>query len=65
MRNSGPIADMFCGVKAGTMLAKTKAGREMFIVTWEAPRDAAGGNKSLRARKYPKKMVKNLANGRG
>ena len=44
------------------MLANTSAGSEMFIVTWDAPREAAGGNKSLRARKYPQKMVKYLKN---
>ena len=57
MRKRGPRADIFEGVKAGTTLAKRRAGSAMFIVTWEAPRAAAGGKRSIFATAYPAAIV--------
>lgn len=51
---------MFDELNAGTMLAKIKHGREIFMVTWEAPREAAAGNIPLHAMTQPKKIVINL-----
>lgn len=42
------------------MLAKIKSGNETFIVTCDAPFDAAAGNMPLRAKTYPTKIDKNL-----
>lgn len=50
IKKRGPNADMFEGVKAGTTLAKRRAGSATFIETCEAPRDAAGGNIPILAR---------------
>ena len=60
MRNNGPRAEIFCGVKAGTIFAKTSNGRDMFIVTCDAPFEAAGGNNPLRARIYPQRIDRYL-----
>lgn len=57
---SGPIADMFAGVKAGTILENIKAGRARFIVIKEALFAASGGNMSFRAKMYPKRIVRYL-----
>ena len=60
IKNKGPRAEMLSGVKAGTTLAKMSAGRAMFMVTCDAPREAAFGNRSIFARTYPAMIVRNL-----
>lgn len=57
---SGPIADIFAGVNAGTILENINAGRARFIVIKEALFAAAGGNISFRAKRYPKRIVRYL-----
>ena len=57
---SGPIADMFAGVKAGTMLENTSAGRARLIVTREAPLAASRENRSFRAKIYPSRIIRYL-----
>jgi hypothetical protein len=36
--------------RPGTILEKMRAGREIFMVTWEAPREAAGVKRPFLAR---------------
>jgi hypothetical protein len=47
----GPIAEMLDEVKAGTTLENMRHGRDTVIEIWEAPRAAAGGNRSFFARR--------------
>ena len=60
IRNIGPRAEAFEGVMAGTMLAKMSAGSATFMVTIDAPREAAGGNMSILTRTYPHMIAANL-----
>lgn len=48
-------------MNAGTIDEKIRAGRATFIVTCDAPLDAAGGKRPFLARMYPNRIVKNLA----
>lgn len=47
-------------MKAGTILAKINNGSETFIVTWDAPLDAAGGKRPFLAKTYPTRIERNL-----
>ena len=40
------MADALEGVKEGTMFAKMSAGRAMFMLMIDTPREAEGGNMS-------------------
>lgn len=42
------------------MFAKMSAGSAIFMLTMDAPRDAAGGNMSIFTRTYPHKSAANL-----
>ena len=57
MTNSGPNAAIFDGLKAGMTLAKMRAGRAIFMVTRDAPRDAAAGKRPIFPIMYPATMV--------
>lgn len=48
-------------MNAGTIDENIRAGSATFIVTCDAPLDAAGGNRPFLARMYPARIVKNLA----
>ena len=47
------MADALEGVKEGTMFAKMSAGRAMFMLMIDTPREAAGGNMSSLTRTQP------------
>jgi len=54
---SGPSAEMFSDVNDGTMLAKTRAGNEKFIVIEDVALVAAGGRSPLLENRYPATIV--------
>ena len=58
--SKGPRAEAFAGVKEGTMFAKMRAGRAMFMLMMDTPRDAAGGNMSSLTRTKPHTSAANL-----
>lgn len=53
----GPSAEMFSGVNAGTILAKTRAGNERFTVIEDVALVAAGGRRPLLENRYPAIIV--------
>lgn len=54
---SGPSAEMFSGVNAGTILAKTRAGNERFTVIEDVALVAAGGRRPLLENRYPATII--------
>ena len=61
---SGPSAEMFLDVNAGTILAKTRAGNEKFSVIQEVALVAAGGRRPLLENRYPATIVMYLNGSR-
>ena len=55
--NSGPSAETFSGVNAGTTLAKTRAGNEKLMAIEDTALVAAGGRRPFLENRYPASIV--------